>query len=211
MGARRPEDPETRMAEVTASMVKELRSRPGADDGMQEGAGRGRWRHGTAEDLLRVKLGNKAAKAASRDHRRGHVGAFVARRRQDGAMVELNCETDFVAKNDEFSHSPRRWRTWSRRRIRPTWPSLSALPLDGGSGRSARTALVGRSARTSRSGVSALARPAGWRYVHGGRIGVLVVPRRGRGDRQGPGDAHRGAAKPRCARGAWRATGPSAR
>ena len=55
-----------------------------------------------AEELLRVRLGNKASKAASRVAAEGVVGVYVAADGKAGALVELNCETDFVAKNDDF-------------------------------------------------------------------------------------------------------------
>lgn len=91
------------MAEVTASMVKELREQTGlgmmeckkalseADGDMKK-----------AEELLRIKSGAKASKAASRVAAEGVVGVFVSASAKSGAMVEVNCETDFVAKNDEF-------------------------------------------------------------------------------------------------------------
>ena len=53
-----------------------------------------------AEELLRVKLGNKAGKAASRITAEGVVAASVDG--TTGALVEVNCETDFVTKNDSF-------------------------------------------------------------------------------------------------------------
>jgi elongation factor Ts len=53
-----------------------------------------------AEELLRVKLGSKAGKAASRVTAEGVVSAFVDG--TSGALVEVNCETDFVSKNDSF-------------------------------------------------------------------------------------------------------------
>eukprot|EP01031_Cornospumella_fuschlensis_P024239 gene24239-29310_t len=53
-----------------------------------------------AEELLRVKLGTKAGKAASRVTAEGVVTSFV--NGTTGAMIEVNCETDFVTKNDSF-------------------------------------------------------------------------------------------------------------
>jgi elongation factor Ts len=55
---------------------------------------------GKAEEILRVKLGSKAGKAASRVTAEGVVAAFVEG--STGALVEVNCETDFVSKNDSF-------------------------------------------------------------------------------------------------------------
>src|SRR3546814_5795902 len=55
-----------------------------------------------AEELLRVKLGNKASKAANRVTAEGLVGLHIAADAKQGAVVEVNCETDFVARNDDF-------------------------------------------------------------------------------------------------------------
>lgn len=89
------------MAAITASMVGELRAKTDAPmmeckkalteaDGNME----------KAEELLRIKLGNKAGKASSRITAEGVVAAYVAG--DAGAMIEVNCETDFVSKNDSF-------------------------------------------------------------------------------------------------------------
>ena len=89
------------MAAITASMVAELRAKTDAPmmeckkalteaDGDME----------RAEELLRVKLGNKASKAASRVTAEGIVTSHIAD--GVGVLVELNCETDFVSKNDDF-------------------------------------------------------------------------------------------------------------
>jgi elongation factor Ts len=57
---------------------------------------------GKAEELLRIRSGAKASKAAGRVAAEGVIGLAVASDAKVAAMVELNCETDFVAKNDEF-------------------------------------------------------------------------------------------------------------
>ena len=92
------------MAEVSASKVMELRGRTGL--GMMEckkalletGGDMAK-----AEDLLRIKSGAKASKAASRVASEGSIGTFVSADGRTGAMVEVNSETDFVAKNPEFA------------------------------------------------------------------------------------------------------------
>ena len=91
------------MADVTASMVMELRGRTGL--GMMEckraltetGGDLGK-----AEELLRIKSGAKASKAADRVATEGLIGATIAPDGKSAAMVELNCETDFVARNTDF-------------------------------------------------------------------------------------------------------------
>ena len=91
------------MAEISAALVKELRELTGlgfmeckkalieADGDLKK-----------AEELLRIRSGAKANKAASRIAAEGVIGAYVSPDGKLGALVELNCETDFVAKNEEF-------------------------------------------------------------------------------------------------------------
>ena len=89
------------MVAITAAMVGELRAKTDAPmmeckKALTEADGD----MSKAEDILRVKLGNKASKAASRITAEGVVTTHIAG--GVGAMVEVNCETDFVTKNDEF-------------------------------------------------------------------------------------------------------------
>ena len=91
------------MAEISASMVMELRSRTGL--GMMEckkALAEAGGDMAKAEDLLRIKSGAKANKAADRIAAEGVIGLWLAPDAKTGAMVEVNCETDFVAKNDDF-------------------------------------------------------------------------------------------------------------
>lgn len=86
---------------ITASMVAELRAKTDAPmmeckKALTEAEGN----FEKAEELLRVKLGSKAGKAASRVTAEGVVAAH--REGDVGALVEINCETDFVTKNDSF-------------------------------------------------------------------------------------------------------------
>ncbi len=89
------------MAAITASMVAELRAKTDAPmmeckKALTEAEGNME----KAEEILRVKLGNKAGKAASRITAEGVVASFIDG--TTGALVEINCETDFVSKNDLF-------------------------------------------------------------------------------------------------------------
>ncbi len=91
------------MAEISASMVKELREITGL--GMMECKKALTESNGdmkAAEDLMRIKSGAKASKAAGRIAAEGVVRMHVSSDGKTGAMVEVNCETDFVAKNDDF-------------------------------------------------------------------------------------------------------------
>jgi elongation factor Ts len=89
------------MAAITASMVADLRAKTDAPmmeckKALTEAEGD----MAKAEEILRVKLGSKASKAASRVTAEGVVSAAVDG--ATGAVVEINCETDFVSKNDSF-------------------------------------------------------------------------------------------------------------
>jgi len=89
------------MATITASMVAELRAKTDAPmmeckKALTEAEGD----LAKAEELLRVKLGTKAGKAASRVTAEGVVAASI--QGTTGALLEVNCETDFVTKNDSF-------------------------------------------------------------------------------------------------------------
>ncbi len=91
------------MADITASMVKELRELTGlgmmdCKKALMETSGDIK----AAEDLLRIKSGAKANKAAGRIAAEGVVGAYITPDGKSGALVEVNCETDFVAKNDDL-------------------------------------------------------------------------------------------------------------
>src|SRR5256885_9307671 len=89
------------MAAITASMVAELRAK--TDAPMMECKKALTEAEGDlvkAEELLRVKLGTKAGKAASRVTAEGVIAAFI--NGNQGAMIEVNSETDFVSKNDSF-------------------------------------------------------------------------------------------------------------
>jgi elongation factor Ts len=91
------------MAEISAGMVKELRELTGlgmmeCKKALAESAGDLK----KAEELLRIKSGAKASKAASRVAAEGVIGSYLSTDARTGALVELNCETDFVAKNDDF-------------------------------------------------------------------------------------------------------------
>lgn len=166
------------MAEITAAMVRELRDRTDAPmmeckKALVEANGD----LAKAEELLRIRLGNKASKASSRTAAEGVVAIGVAGDGRAGAIVEVNCETDFVAKNDDFLGFAKSLAELVLKKNPSDVAALSALPLGGSTVEQARTALVGkigenvsvrRFARIEAKGRFA-------QYVHGGaKIGVLV-------------------------------------
>ena len=167
------------MAEITASMVMDLRSRTGlpmmeCKKALAETGGDA----AKAEELLRVRSGARASKAADRIAGEGVIGAFVAADGRTGVMVELNCETDFVARNADFVAFARNLAQVVAEKNPADAASLSASALDGGTVESARQALVqkiGENVSIRRFvRVSTQGRLA--QYLHGGgRIGVTVA------------------------------------
>ncbi|MBL8409072.1 MAG: translation elongation factor Ts [Candidatus Accumulibacter phosphatis] len=166
------------MAEITASMVKELRERTDAPmmeckRALTEAAGD----LGKAEEILRVKLGSKASKAASRITAEGVVAIHRSSDDKLGAMIEINCETDFVGKNDDFLKLARDCAALVAEHDPADVAALSTLPMGEGSVESTRTALVGKIGENMsiRRFVRIEARGKLASYVHGGaKIGVLV-------------------------------------
>lgn len=91
------------MAEVTATLIKDLRERTGAGmsdckKALVEVAGD----MDKAIDYLRAKGLSKAAKKAGREATEGAVVSYIHGGGKIGVLVEINCETDFVARNDDF-------------------------------------------------------------------------------------------------------------
>jgi elongation factor Ts len=166
------------MAEITAGMVKELREKTDAPmmeckKALTEASGD----LTKAEEILRVRLGNKASKAASRVTAEGVVGIFIAPDSKLGAILEVNCETDFVAKNDDFLAFVRNLAELVAKSNPADVGALSALPLGGASVEQTRTALVGKIGEnvSIRRFVRIQAKGKLSSYVHGGsKIGVLV-------------------------------------
>ncbi len=163
------------MAVITAAMVGELRAL--TDAPMMECKKALTEADGDpvkAEEILRVKLGSKASKASSRVTAEGVVATYVVG--GIGALVEVNCETDFVTKNDDFLAFANALAKLIAEKNPADVAALSALPLDGKTVEEQRAALIGRIgenmsirrfARFETSGKLAS-------YLHGTRIGVMV-------------------------------------
>ncbi|MBP8267926.1 MAG: elongation factor Ts [Zoogloea sp.] len=166
------------MAEITASMVKELREKTDAPmmeckKALTEAAGD----MAKAEEILRVKLGNKASKAATRVAAEGVVAIHMSVDGKLGSIFEINSETDFVAKNDEFLKLAADCAQLVAEKNPADVAALSALPLGGGTVESTRAALVGKIGENMsiRRFVRVAAKGKLASYIHGGsKIGVLV-------------------------------------
>jgi len=166
------------MAEISASMVMDLRQRTGL--GMMEckkalaecGGDMAK-----AEDLLRVKSGARASKAAGRIAAEGVIGLFVAPDAKVGALAEVNCETDFVAKNDDFRAFAAEIAQLAAQHAPADIAALSAQKLASGETiEDRRVALVQKIGEnmTVRRFVRREAQGKLASYVHGMKIGVLV-------------------------------------
>jgi len=130
-----------------------------------------------AEEILRVKLGNKASKAASRIAAEGVVGLHISGDGKLGSMIEVNSETDFVAKNDEFLALSKGCAELVATKNPADVAALSALPMGEGTVESTRSALVGKIGEnmTIRRFVRIEAKGRLTSYVHGGsKIGVVI-------------------------------------
>jgi elongation factor Ts len=127
-----------------------------------------------AEEILRVKLGSKASKAASRVTAEGVIAAYVTG--NVGAIVEVNCETDFVTKNDDFLAFANALAKAAAEANPADVAALSNVKLGDKTAEETRTELIGRIgenmsirrfARFETTGKLAS-------YLHGSRIGVIV-------------------------------------
>ena len=167
------------MAAITASMVAELRAKTDAPmmeckKALTEADGD----FAKAEEILRVKLGSKASKAASRVTAEGVVSAYVDG--STGALVEINCETDFVSKNDSFLAFGKSVAELIAKNNPADVAAIGELPLSqdgfGPTVEEVRKGLIGkigenmairRFKRYADGGKLAA-------YLHGARIGVVV-------------------------------------
>lgn len=165
------------MAEISASLVKELREITGL--GMMECKKALTEANGdlkAAEDLLRIKSGAKASKAAGRIAAEGVVAVYISSCGKKCGLVEVNCETDFVAKNEDFIAFAKKAAALVESANPASVEALMALSDEAGTLEDVRKALVmklgenvsvRRFQRFETSGHLA-------HYLHGSRIGVVV-------------------------------------
>lgn len=168
------------MAEITASMVKELREATGlgmmeckkalveANGDMKE-----------AEEQMRIKSGAKASKASSRVTAEGVVSAFIAPDGKTGAVAEVNCETDFVAKNDDFIAFSKNVAETVAKNNPADIEALSSMAIANGSASVEETRKVlvmklGENVSIRRFERYATTTGKLSSYLHGSKIGVLL-------------------------------------
>ena len=165
------------MVDITAAMVRDLRDKTDAPmmeckKALTEAGGD----LAKAEELLRIRLGNKASKASARTAAEGIVAIHVAADAKTGAIVEVNCETDFVAKNTDFLNFACALADLVAKKKPADVSALAGLPLGGSSVEETRKALVGRIGEnlSIRRFARIEAKGRLFHYVHNRKIGVIV-------------------------------------
>ena len=165
------------MAEITASMVKELRERTDAPmmdckKALTEADGD----MTRAEEILRVRFGNKASKAAGRVAAEGTIGVFIAVDGKSGAMIEVNSETDFCAKNEDFLKFVNELAVIVAAKNPADINAVSDLAMRDSTVEGTRAQLVGKIGEniTPRRFVCPSVKGKLASYIHGSKIGVLV-------------------------------------
>ena len=165
------------MAEITASMVMALRSKTDApmmdckkalieaEGDMQRG-----------EEILRVRFGNKASKASSRIAAEGVVSSFITKDGKSGCLIEINSETDFCAKNEEFQKFASQLAQVVVEKKPSNVEDLAQVNLDGQTVEELRTGLVGKIGEniTPRRFDLMDAKGTLYSYIHGAKIGVIL-------------------------------------
>ena len=166
------------MADITAGMVKELRERTGlgmmeCKKALEEAGGDMK----KAEDLLRIKSGAKAGKMAGRVAAEGAIGVYVSADGKLGALVEVNCETDFVAKDVNFAGFVKSVAALAAIKGLTDVDVLAKAELSPGQTvEAARQALVMKLGENMSVRRIAVHRAKGKlaHYLHGARIGVML-------------------------------------
>ncbi len=165
------------MANITASMVKELRERTDAPmmdckKALTEAEGDA----ARAEEIIRVRFGNKAGKSAGRVAAEGIVGINLAADSKTATLLEVNSETDFCAKNEAFIAYVADLAKVINENKPADIDAAASLPMEGSTVEEVRTQLAGKIGEniTPRRFVRIEAEGKVYSYVHGGKIGVIV-------------------------------------
>ena len=165
------------MAEITASMVMALRAKTDAPmmdckkalteaDGSEQ----------RAEELLRVRFGNKASKASNRVAAEGSVVSSISNDRKTGVLLEVNSETDFCAKNDEFKSFVKNLSIAILENQPTSIETLGEIKINGVDVEEVRTLLIGKIGEniTPRRFQLLTAKGHLHSYIHGVKIGVIL-------------------------------------
>jgi len=165
------------MAEITASMVMKLRGQTDAPmmdckKALIEAEGD----ISRAEEILRVRFGNKASKAASRIAAEGIISSFISKDGKFGALLEVNSETDFCAKNEEFINFSNKLAQTIVEKDVDNIESLSSQQIENSSVEELRTQLIGKIGEniSARRFVNIKAKGSLYSYIHGSKLGVIL-------------------------------------
>ena len=165
------------MAEITAKMVMSLRAKTDAPmmdckKALSEAEGDAT----RAEEILRVRFGNKASKASTRVAAEGIVACFIEDNKKKGVLVEVNSETDFCAKNDEFLAFVQAITKAAVENDVSDADQLSKLSINDKTIEEIRTQLIGKIGEniTIRRVEKMIAKDNLFSYNHGGRVGVII-------------------------------------
>ena len=165
------------MAEITAKMVMSLRAKTDAPmmdckKALSEAEGDAT----RAEEILRVRFGNKASKASTRVAAEGIVACFIEDNKKTGVLVEVNSETDFCAKNDEFLAFVQAITKAAVENDVSDADQLSKLSINDKTIEEIRTQLIGKIGEniTIRRVEKMIAKDNLFSYNHGGRVGVII-------------------------------------
>ena len=165
------------MAEITASMVMALRGKTDAPmmdckKALTEAVGD----MARAEEILRVRFGNKASKAAGRIAAEGVISSFISKDGKSGALLEVNSETDFCAKNEEFINFSSKLAQIIVEKDVKDIESLISQEFDSITVEELRTQLVGKIGEniSARRFINLNAVGSLYSYIHGSKLGVIL-------------------------------------
>ena len=165
------------MAEITASLVMALRGHTDAPmmdckKALTEADGD----MTRAEEILRVRFGNKASKAAGRIAAEGVVSSFISNDSKFGSLLEVNSETDFCAKNEEFLNFTNKLAQTIVEQKLKNLDNLGAAKIDNITVEELRTQLIGKIGEniTPRRFVNLSAKGSLYSYIHGSKLGVIL-------------------------------------
>lgn len=165
------------MATITASMVKELRARTDAPMmDCKKALTEAEANMDRAEEILRVRFGNKASKSSGRVAAEGVVGISLTADSKTATLIEVNSETDFCAKNEDFLAYVGELAAIVNAGNPADIDALAALPMQGATVEETRAQLAGKIGEniTPRRFVRIAAEGKVASYIHGNKIGVIV-------------------------------------
>ena len=165
------------MADITASMVMKLRRQTDAPmmdckKALTEADGD----MSRAEEILRVRFGNKASKAAGRIAAEGIVSAYITKDGKFGSLLEVNSETDFCAKNEEFLNFTNKVVQVIVEQKLKVIDGLGDVKIDDITIEELRTQLIGKIGEniTPRRFINLSAKGTLYSYIHGSKLGVIL-------------------------------------